>query len=116
MYIFYNNDKIIVGISKVMYREKWYTVLYKSSEIDYLIIKYKGEYVKIDKSDVDDCSYNNITTDKDGNIVLMKGEQLSNLIGKRVYTLVQETSFLTTRMLTKTCIQPAVSYLMAHLF
>lgn len=56
MIIFYDPKRVIFGKSEIMYKGKWYLVLYANS--DYVIIRLRGKYVKIDKYDVEDCEYN----------------------------------------------------------
>lgn len=88
-HVFYNNRNVVVGKSQIMYNGKWYVVLYKTDVEDYLIIKYKGEYIKVYKFDVEDCKYNNTTLDNHDCLVLMKGQQLMELIEQGKQYIIQ---------------------------
>lgn len=58
MIICYDLKRIIVGISEVLYRCKWYTILY--AEETYVIIQYANRYTKLMSYEIEDTEYNTI--------------------------------------------------------
>lgn len=78
-YVFYNYERAICGKSKIMYRGKWYLLLYACE--DYVIIKLRGKYTKIDKYDVEDCTYHNTVVDEKDKCVRQRtGSELKAVI------------------------------------
>lgn len=77
MRIFYDYKRAICGESKIMYRGKWYLLLDATEE--YVIIRCRNKYVKIDKYDVEDCTYHNVIYEKNGMPRLANARELAEI-------------------------------------
>lgn len=69
-YVFYDINRVVFGKSKIMYRRKWYLLLYATQ--DYVIIRLRNKYTKLDKYDVEDCTYNNTVIDEHDGCIRMR--------------------------------------------
>lgn len=79
MIVFYDYKRVIFGKSQIMYKGKWYLVLYACEE--YVIIRLRNKYVKLNKYDVEDCTYHNTIIDaKDETIRLRNYSELQEVI------------------------------------
>lgn len=70
MIIFYDHTRAIHGKSEIMYRGKWYLLLYACA--DYVIIRLRNKYTKIDKFDVEDCTYHNTILDEKEQVIRLR--------------------------------------------
>lgn len=85
-YVFYDYDKVVFGKSKIMYRGKWYLLLYANE--DFVIIKLRNQYTKIDKYDVEDCMYHNtIIDERDGCMRLRNRIEMTDVINEGQYVI-----------------------------
>lgn len=84
-YVFYDCSNIIAGKSTIMYKGKWYVVLYACTA--YVIVKIRNKYTKIDRYDVEDCEYNNFVYDDGGNIRKCNNTELLGLIRDGEYVI-----------------------------
>lgn len=78
MLILYDYCKTIVGQSEILYDNKWHKVLYKDK--DFVIIRIKGEYMKITSNRIEDTQYNNLAVDNFGCLRLATFDEMQNLI------------------------------------
>lgn len=76
--IFYDNERLIVGISEIMYKSKWYVVLFKSDIQSFVVIRKCNKYLRLNQYDIEDAKYND-TIEKDNVIILMSESEILRL-------------------------------------